>query len=381
MEEQISEADRIVNNEKQTIDLVALAKSIWNKRVRIVIITAVFALFGLFIALFSTKEYMTHTVMVPQFNTTSSRLGGLSGLASMAGLNLSALGESTAELSPLVYPNIMNSAPFQKEIMHFPMKWKDVDHPVSLYAYYHEYYKPSVIGLIKKYTIGLPFIILDKLKGETKKQGHETGSSEAAGIFYLTKKEKEIQERLQALLSIEFKEHEGLVVIKARSHDPEVCARLALKAQMMLQEKVTAFRIDKAQQNLLFVTERYNEKKQEFELTQKELAKFRDRNLNMSSAMAMTEEERLRSQYQIAQTVFTELANQLESAKIQVTEDTPVFSVIQPVTVPLDAEKPRKMLIIAVFVVLGIMAGIAWVFVKIFWPGLKKKWNQENEMS
>ena len=57
--------------------------------------------------------------------------------------------------------------------MQTPLNFKDIDQPVTLYDYYTEYNKPSVVNYVLKYTIGLPGVILKAIKG---KPGEETGS-------------------------------------------------------------------------------------------------------------------------------------------------------------------------------------------------------------
>ena len=47
----------------------------------------IFAVLGVFVALFSPVEYEARTVLVPQVQSKSSGMGGLSSLAAMAGFN------------------------------------------------------------------------------------------------------------------------------------------------------------------------------------------------------------------------------------------------------------------------------------------------------
>ena len=67
------------------------------------------------VALFSPKEYTAGCTMVPQ--SGDKKVGGnLSGLASMVGINLG--GASGGEvLSPTIYPKIVASIPFKKDLM------------------------------------------------------------------------------------------------------------------------------------------------------------------------------------------------------------------------------------------------------------------------
>ena len=86
----------------------------------------------------------------------------------------------------------------------------------------------------------------------------------------------------------------------------------------MLQEYITKFKIKKAKAQFEFIQERYQEKKNEFEKAQANLAEFRDRNKNVTSAIALTQEDRLQSDYQLIFNVYSELAKQLEQAQIKV---------------------------------------------------------------
>jgi len=98
------------------IDLIALAKTAWSNRKIIIRAVIVSAILGVVIALLSPKEYTASTTLVPQLSSGSSRSGGLSSLAAMAGFNLN-LNQSTSELSPMIYPQIVQSVPFQLELM------------------------------------------------------------------------------------------------------------------------------------------------------------------------------------------------------------------------------------------------------------------------
>jgi uncharacterized protein involved in exopolysaccharide biosynthesis len=71
------------------------------------------------------------------------------------------------------------------------------------------------------------------------------------------------------------------------------------------------------------------------------------------------------------------LAKQLEQAKIQVKKDTPIFTVIEPVTIPLEKSKPNRPLIVVMGLILGGVIGLCFVFGKEVLSKLKQKWNDE----
>ena len=143
---------------------------------------------------------------------------------------------------------------------------------------------------------------------------------------------------------------DGIVTLSAVMSEPLAAAQLASMVQIMLQRYITEFKIEKAQAKLKFTDERYAEAKRQFEMKQEELAQFRDANRNFASAIAKTTEERLSNEYTVALGVYSELAKQREQANIQVKEDTPIFTIVEPVTVPSEHSKPQRGLILIAFI-------------------------------
>lgn len=355
------------------IDLIALAKDLWDGRRTIIKYILIGMLIGLLVALLSPKEYTVQTTMVPQTGQTGgSKLGGLSSLAAMAGFNLD-MSSSTETLSPLVYPKILKSVSFQLELMNTPFEIADLDRPVSLFEYYTEHQKAGVLGNLKKYTIGLPGVILKALKG----QEPEATPAKRSDLIALNQQQESVLATMNQNLSLEINDKEGILTLSARFHDPSLAAQVARKAQIMLQHYITTYRIQKAQEQLNFIKDRYSEKKQEFQDAQEKLARFRDQNRNVSSALAQTEIERLQSEYDIAFSVYSELAKQLEQAQIKVKEDAPVLTVVEPVRVPLKKSKPNRPLILIIWTFLGGIIGVGIVFGRQFLGTIKQRWNEE----
>jgi hypothetical protein len=332
-----------------------------------------FACIGLAIALLTPKEYTASTTMVPQISDSKSKLGGLSSLAAMAGFNLNDMTGGSTQLSPMVYPQILKSVPFQLELMNTPFKFPGQEQPLSIYTYFTEIQKPGVLGLLKKYTIGLPFVIIKALKGEPKPI---TNDKKTNNYITLTKEQDEIREMLDQKVNLEVNDKDGFLTLSVSTVDADLAAQITQKALKILQHYITTYKIEKASAQLKFIEERYKDNKIEFEATQEALASFRDKNKNVTSARARTQEERLQSDYQLAFDVYSGLAQQLEQARIQVKEDTPVFSVLKPVTVPLDDNASGAMTLI-IWTFLGGVIAVGWIFGKEFLASIKEKWNKE----
>jgi uncharacterized protein involved in exopolysaccharide biosynthesis len=354
------------------IDLIVLVKTLWNGRKTVIWCVLVFIAIGLFVALTSPTVYTASTIMVPQVQSKSGNLGSLGGIAAMAGINLNEMSSSSQDLSPVLYPEIVKSYPFQKEIIYAPLKWNSFDTPLSLVEYSEKYRKPSLLSLVKKYTIGLPRVVRSLFV--KKKENEEIVKTVNDSLFPITAHEKDLCDALLRTLSLKVDTKSGYLVLSAMGPEPLMTAQLADKARQVLQARITEYRIHKAQQNLTFIQERYNEKKRDFEEAQDRFARFRDRNLNMASNMAKIEEVRLQSEYQLAFTVYSELAKQLETSKIKVKEDTPVFSIIQPVTVPVDRTKPKKVRILGLSIIFGGLLGLGLVYLRQYLKSVGVKW-------
>jgi archaellin len=354
------------------IDLIALAKKLWDGRKTIIICVVVGAVLGVFVALFSPKEYTASSVMVPQLGEGSTKLGGLSGLASMAGFNLNM--NQTAELSPTVYPQIINSVPFQLELMNSKFNFEDFKEPISLIDYYTKYKKKdNVLSIVKKYTIGLPFLLLNAIKGEPK-EIELPKNIVSNKTLRLNKDQNKVSEKLKEIISLEVNPKEGILTLTSRMPEALVSAQVGEKAQEILQKMIIEFKVEKAKDNLDFIEGRYKETKAEFEKAQYNLALVNDRNKSFTSGIPLLEKDRIQTQYTISYTVFQDLAKQLEQAKIQVKKETPVFTILKPVNVPFEKTKPKRAQILVIGFFIGGVIGVGIIFLKEWIWNLKTSW-------
>ena len=166
---------------------------------------------------------------------------------------------------------------------------------------------------------------------------------------------------LNECVNLTLDDKKGYVTITANMPEALAAAQMAQATVTLLQKYITEFKIEKVQSNLDFVQERYDEAKRNFEDIQARRAKFRDANLNTSRYSARTELEKLDAEYTLAMNLYGELATQLEQAKINVKETTPMLTIINPVTVPFKKSKPQRAMILMAFTFLGVVAGMGCV--------------------
>jgi LPS O-antigen subunit length determinant protein (WzzB/FepE family) len=348
------------------IDLISIIKTIWDGRKVIIISIIIGAIIGLFMAVTTQPVFTVTTVMVPQMSTNDSR-SQLGGLAALAGLNVGM--NQSSDLSPLVYPKIVNSVPFKLELMNTPLNFSKVSHPVSLFEYLTKYSKPTIISTVKKYTFGLPALIISTIRRKPKELVISNGTSILP--LNLTRSQYEIKKLLDGMITLEADKKEGVLTLTVRMIEPLATAQLAKKAQDILQRDIIKFKIDKTKADLDFIEGRYKVAKSDFERIQIALASSIDRNRDLTSGISSVQRDRIQTQYTISYSVFQDLAKQLEQAKIQVKKETPVFTIVEPVTIPIERTSPNRPMILLMWMILGSVIGVGIIYGKLYFMDLQ----------
>ena len=346
------------------IDIVKLLQKIWQTRILVLIMIGIFATIGIIYALSSTNVYSATTTFIPK-GQSSGTGSSLSGLASLAGINLGSVSGSDSEIPPSMYPMILNSIPFQKKILALSVV------PKGQKTLFKEHLKSqmnfedsnslSFLSLLKKYTLGLPALIKEKL---FKKMKAFPSYVEIPTITRLNYVDEQLSAYLKEMIKINVNEKEGFITITYKDQDPHSAAIIALNTQALLQEEVINFKIKNAQELLTFTESLKNEKKMLLEALQDELATFRDQHQNISSGLFENKLSRLESELAIARSVYEELAKQVEQARIQVRKDTPIFTIIDPVVIPNQRISPKRTLIVVIYSFIGLIIGIAYALLK-----------------
>jgi len=76
--------------------------------------------------------------------------------------------------------------------------------------------------------------------------------------------------------------------------------------------------------------------------------------------------------------VYSELAKQLETQRLQVKQDTPLFTVLKPVTTPIQKSGPKRAMILVVYLFLGFVLSLGVVLGKKYLADFKKEWRLKN---
>lgn len=369
--------------QESSIDYKALALRLWAKRKYIIKVGAIFVVFGFLAAVFQKPVYVSSCTFVPLSSSSKASNSSLSSLAAMAGINMGDM-SSGESLSPLIYPQLLDNVEFNKELMRVPLHFKRYDEPVSLFDLatdpkYRRFTLGTVISAVKRYTIGLPGVIIRAIRGKQPDIVVPEGEG-GKKISAYTNDEYMVYKVLSKMISITVEKKDGYLILNARSNEALVAAELCQGALNLMQKYITDFKQNQAKDNLTYLQARSEETRVDYLAKQMELAQYVDANRGVPTATSQTRRQQLSSEYDLAFALYTEISKQLLQAELKVKNDTPVLSTVKSVDVPMQKSNSRlKTLIVWVFfgiiVSCGSVIAIDWLLQKGFkWPAERPKY-------
>ena len=359
------------HHEEDEIDLIELFQTFWDKRILIAKITGAFLVVGLLIALLAPKEYRSSASLMPEYNTsetgggTAGRLlqqyGGLLGI----GGGGTYAGNSNA-IRVQLYPDIVNSLPVQLQLLKEEVYFAEYDTTISVHSYFEEVHSPSVFGYFSEYTIGLPGKIAGLFKSEDTIPLKIPDLTQDQKVIDISRDQMLLVEMMRERVSVSLNEETGVVTLSVEMPDAKAAAELGERAYELLTKYLTEYRTEKLRVDLEYVEEQYQEAQRRFRSVQNERAEFEDSNINLSTSKAQTELERLNSEYELSFNIYNSLAQQREQVKLKLQEQTPLFKILQPFSVPVK-DTTSGLLILVMFGIFGGIFSLGWVLMKYWW--------------
>lgn len=355
MKENATEPRQDIDDE-QEIDLLELAKKLWDGRKMIVKWAVIGAVAGIIIAFSIPKEYTTEIRLAPESAGQGGASGNLGALAAMAGISMGGTGGGKDAVSPQLYPDIVSSLPFSVEL--FDVEVTDIKG--DKHETVREYIKNDISSPWWSAITSLPGRIIGGIMSLFR-DAPETDAKAEPDLFRLTPEESGIAAALAQRVTVDVNGKTSIISISVTMQDPMVSAMLADTVAERLKKYVVNYRTNKARADLEYAQKLNDEARDEYYAAQQRYANYTDKNKGIILQSMRTEEERLQNEMSLAFNLYNTTAQQLQIAKAKVQEITPVYTIVQPATVPLAASKPSKMLILVGCVFLAIVAASAWI--------------------
>lgn len=304
------------------------------------------------ILMLSIPNYYSCTVMLaPELSSMGVKSGGsLASLASSFGINLGGASAGADALLPTLYPDLMNSVTFRASLFPIPVQREDDSTGVEVMTYY-DYLKDG--QRLPWWSAGLKAII-DLLP---KKEDPANGK---VNTFKLTKEQTEIVKDMGKKVSCDVDKKTMVITINVTDQDPLICATIADSVQSKLQSFITDYRTSKARVDYEYNLKLSREAKARYEQARDRYAAYADSHRNVSSQNAQTKEADLQNEMELQERIYQQVVAQLQQAEMKVQEETPAFTTLQPATVPVKKDGPKRARTCLIFLFLAALATTAW---------------------
>lgn len=353
---------QIKQNNDQVVDLKELLIQVWRHRWYIVKITSIFLFIGFVIAISIPREFTSGVKMIPE-EAKSIISGNMSDLAAMAGINI---GTAKADgINLTLYPDVVRSTPFIAELIDIEIKGNELDYNGKLYNYLNKKIRRPWWGSV----FSAPFKLIHLIRHRKDRDV----DNKAINPYNLTIEQDQVFNALKERLSISMDKKTGTLSIGVTMQDPAIAALVADSLVKKLERFVIDYRTNKAKQDLDFAAKMFNDAKRKYYNAQKNYARYMDENKNIALESVRIEQERLRNEQALSYNVYTSLAQQLETSRMKVQEQTPCVTIIEPASIPVKKSNTSGLLILIAFCLWGALIGI----IKIIYPILNKKQSVE----
>ena len=143
-----------------------------------------------------------------------------------------------------------------------------------------------------------------------------------------------------------------VISIGVEDQDPLVCATMADSVKAHLQEFITEYRTSKARNDYNHARKLCEEAHDQYVKARQKYAAYSDANEDLVLESYRSKQEDLENEMQLKYNTYTAMAAQMQAADAKVQERTPAFTTIQQASVPIRPAGPKRMIFVAVVLVL-----------------------------
>ena len=331
-----------------------LVRTVWRGRRGLLIVVALAAGLGVLVALLTPSEFVSEAKIMPEMGSNSGDMfKRLASVAGFSGIDM-ADNEGMDAIRPDLYPNVLQSTPF---ILYL------IDQPVTTTGG-----QQTTVGRLLNPDTDGGWLPTNWFASDKKVR--PARSAKPGQPLQLSGRQQELAEDIGRRISARLDTRSGVIRISAQMPDANAAAAVTQLAMDYLTQYVTNYRTEKARLDLHFYSQRLNEARHRYQTAQFSVFRYNDRHKYFVVQAATMEKQRMEAELSIAQTVYTELSQQFEQAKLRVQERTPVFKVLEPAQVPLKRVSPKRTIIVVVFAAVGLVLGVLYLMARqADWPG------------
>lgn len=331
------------------IDYIGLIMKLLKKKKFIILCCLLGSVIGLVAGFSIPKTYETKVTFAPE---VEQKFGsGVSSIASMMGMSIQ---NSVDAISAEMFPDVISSTPFLFDLFSMEVETVDGLQTTLLdYMMYHQKH-PWWIKILTS-----PFRLLAMITSSNDDSEGEVVVER--DIRNLSKIERDVYRGFMSCVSIEMEKKTGKISISVVMQDKLVAAKVLDQIVENLKDYMINYRTSKDRQNVENLQVICEQRRLEYYAAQNAYAQYADSNRGVVLQTAQVEQLKLQQEMNLAYQVYSQVATQLEAARIKEQQAKPVFVIIEPVSIPAKKHAPSKAKLLIAFTFLGGLFSSLWV--------------------
>lgn len=342
----------------QRIDAKKVLSAIWGYRrlyVKVLSIVLVVSCVCIFPV---PRTYTCSVMLAPELNGSDVN-GSLSSLASSFGVNMGA-GMYQDAISPTLYPDLMASTDFVLSLFPVQVSMEDGELTTNYCDYMRLHQKRNIWLIPISWVKGLVASLFEEDNGAS-----DFNAIDKLDAFRLTEKQREIVDAISNKIDCSVDKKTDVITITVTDQDPLVCALIADTLSVRLQGFITNYRTNKARVDMEYYKKLTDDAKREYDKALEKYGEYADSHTNVTLESYKARLTDMENDMQLKYNTYSTMNTQLEAAKAKVQERTPVFTTLQCASVPTKPSGPKRMIFVAVMVLMAFAAISVYVLNKI----------------
>ena len=314
-------------------------KSQWKLYCLVLGVTSVLSV----IYVISIPNYYDCTVTLASEVSAANKKAGLAGLASSFGVDLGGSVSGTDALTPMLYPDLLQSITFKSSL--FPIKVHRQDE-TEAFTYYDYLLNQQKAPWWSEAKMALFSIF----------KSDEEESVDSLNLFQLTKQQAAVMKMMTQKITCDVDKKTFVLTIKVTDQDPLIAATIADSVRSRLQDFIINYHTQKARTDLEHDRKMLAQAKDSYEKARIRYSSYTDANQRVFLERVRSQVGDYENEFQLRKQAYSQLAAQVQLLEAKVQEATPAFTILQPATVPLLKTGPKRCMICIEVFMLALIA-------------------------
>ena len=343
------------SNQQRIIDIAKIARELWaKKRIFVKVWGGTFILSCIWI--FPQPRYYTCDVaLAPE--VSGEDMGGLSSIASSFGFNIGGMSGQDA-IYPELYPELFDSPEFIVGLYGIQIKTMDKKGEGCIQTNYYTYIRDYQ----KKNWLMRPFRWI-KSRISNLFSPKEPASKNIADInpTMMNYNDYILMQIIMKKISCSVDKKTSVITISVKDQDPLVCTLMADSVKAHLQDFIIRYRTSKAKEDVAHYQQMRDSAEVEYNKAMERYSDFCDSHKDAILQVYQSERDKLESDLSMKQNTLTAMETQLQATKVKLQEKTPAFTTLKSAIVPIKPAGPKRMIFVAMMLVLSSIVLSVWL--------------------